>query len=125
MWGLQFWFCLENCTLIIAATIPTLRPLFTRNRGDTKATPYTREPNSYQRWPTLRSKSKTATGGDAWTSEHFDDQIELTGANQGKYTVGCETECVADTRMDKRSERVDVLPKGGIVKTMNTYVEEG
>jgi len=124
MWGIQFWFCIENCTLITAATVPTLRPLFARNRTDRGATSYNvSDQHSYQRWDGMWNKTKAPAGVGTSATSYFDDQIELTGANVGKFGIGYDAECAADAEGGKVGEHLEEPPKGGIMKTVNTYVE--
>jgi len=124
MWGIQFWFCIENCTLIIAATVSTLCSLFARNRTDRGATFYNvSDQHSYQRWDGMWNKTKALAGVGTSATFYFDDQIELTGANVGKFNIGYDVECAANAEDGKVEEHLEEPLKGGIMKTVNTYVE--
>lgn len=118
MFGLQFWMGIEVATLIVAASIPALRPLFSRRRTTTQASSYGASnhglnKHSYQSRKRTWNESKATNGGSSV------DQIELTSSDGHIFGMGSDTECI----VGGEEQPVGVSqPEGTIMKTMSTKV---
>lgn len=109
---------IENATLIAAASIPALRPLFTSKATATETSSYGTSTqglnkHSYQCWDKICEGSKVGDGG---TSA---DRIELRSSSSDGhiFKMGLHTDCV----IGAEEQPVGVsYPQGAIVKTMST-----
>ncbi|CAD6593735.1 MAG: hypothetical protein ASARMPRED_007901 [Alectoria sarmentosa] len=122
MFGIQFWFCIENSTLIISATIPTLRPLFTHRKASENATYNVNDRGSYRRWNGTWNEIEAPARQNSISG--CSDQIELTGVIREDFGTGTDTECVAAAEGDirKAGGPLKVPPETGIMKTVSTEV---
>lgn len=117
MFGLQFWMGIENATLIVAASIPTLRPLFSQRTGTTEASSYGASnqyssKHSYQRWKGSLNDSRVPRGGSST------DEVELTDSKEGIFGMGSDVECAVDAEDHPGLPP----PKGAILRTMSAQV---
>jgi hypothetical protein len=115
---------IENSTLIISATIPTLRPLFSRNKAGDISSYNSSNQYSHQRWPSRWNHDPEAPSALNSVSG-YSDQVELTGANRGEFGIGSDAECVAVGDGDHRKPggpHTKAPPETGIMKTVNAYV---
>lgn len=120
----QFQHSIEDTTIIVAATVPSLRALFTRShsKADRQTSPYVSNQSKDRRWNNVWNKKKTSLRMDTSVS----DQIELTSANNRNFGVGPSTSYIVNVNGGKVGESFDNPPERGIMKTstMNAYSEE-
>ncbi|KAI9683474.1 MAG: hypothetical protein M1822_006014 [Bathelium mastoideum] len=122
MFGIQIWFPIENSTLIVSATIPTLRPLISRLRASKTLLHTGNKQEAYQRSKGTRRNTEDPTGSGSIGGSS--DQVELTGVSREILGTSTDIECVtvADGYSREAGTHQQPPPKTGIMKTMNAYV---